>query len=93
LSQHDRENVAAVEALTKAEKIALLDAKLLEAKAGKPVEFTYEETKKLYGRMHSAVQQVGDGPTKAREKLEEIALLPQGKEKAKRAVLNAWFEP
>ena len=81
-----------MEALTKAEKIALLDAKLLDAKAGKPVEFTYEETKKLYGRMHSAVQQVGEGPEKAKERLDEIALLPKGKEKAKRAVLNAWFD-
>lgn len=93
MSQHARENVEAVEAMTKAEKIALLDRKLVAAKEGNPVEFSYEERKKLYGRMYSAVNQGGDAASQAREKLDEIALLPKGKEKAKRALLNAWPEP
>ena len=82
-----------MESLTKAEKIALLDKKLMEAKEGKDIAFTYEETKKLYGRLHSAVNGDGEGPQKAKEKLQEIACLPTGKEKAKRALLNAWPGP
>ena len=79
-----------MESLTRAEKIAILDKKLLDAKAGKDIAFTYEENKKLYGRLNTAVNGPGEGPARAREALDEIQNLPKGKEKAKRALLNAW---
>jgi hypothetical protein len=83
---------AADAAVSKAEKIKILDAKLKQAMSGDEVDFTVEETRKLYGRMHTAVNKDAPAATKAREAIEEIEDMKKGKDAAKKGVLRAWIK-
>lgn len=89
----DRHNVAKMNELSRSETIALLDQKLVQARAGEDVTFSAEETRKLYGRLHSAVAGGSEGAVSAKAKLAEIEQLPRGKEKLKRGLLHAWPLP
>ncbi len=83
----------AEEAVSKAAKIKILDAKLKLAMTGADVEFSADETRKLYGRMHTAVNKgTSPGAAKAQEAMAEIDELKKGKDAAKKGVLRAWIK-
>ena len=80
----------ALEQLSKNDKIKSLDEKLAAARRGEEVEFTADETRKLYGRVHTALKGTTESSTKAAEVMEEAQSMTKGKDAAKKAILNAW---
>ena len=77
--------------MTKAEKIALLNDKVERDRRGEPVEYTYDDTRCLYGRFQTALRAPQEGSSKAREELAKIEQEGKGKEAKKRAMLRAWY--